>query len=51
LNIISEVFKNGIGPLSQILIITHDAEILEDSEVDKIYRFIMGTDGSIVSSE
>jgi DNA repair protein SbcC/Rad50 len=51
LNIISEVFKNGIGPLSQILIITHDAEILEDSEVDRIYRFMMGADGSTVSSE
>ena len=49
--IISEAFKNGDGPLSQIIIITHDAEIFEDSEVDRIYRFTMSVDGSLVSTE
>ena len=49
--IISEAFKYGCGPLSQIIIITHDAEIFEDSEVDRIYRFKMSVDGSLVSTE
>jgi DNA repair protein SbcC/Rad50 len=49
--IISEAFKDGNGPLSQIIIITHDAEIFEDSEVDRIYRFTMSIDGSNVSTE
>ena len=49
--IISEAFKDGDGPLSQIIIITHDAEIFEDSEVDRIYRFTMSVDGSLVSTE
>src|SRR5919108_667112 len=48
-NIISEAFREGVAPLSQIIIITHDAEIFEDSNVDRIYRFVMGSDGSIVS--
>jgi exonuclease SbcC len=49
--IISQAFKDGDGPLSQIIIITHDAEIFEDSEVDRIYRFTMSVDGSLVSTE
>src|SRR5919107_1447413 len=49
--IISEAFKDGNGPLSQIIIITHDAEIFEDSEVDRIYRFTMSMNGSLVSTE
>jgi DNA repair protein SbcC/Rad50 len=46
--IISDAFREGVGPLSQIVIITHDAEIFEDSNVDNIYQFAMGADGSIV---
>ena len=49
--IISDSFKEGLGPLSQIIIITHDAEIFEDSEVDRIYRFTMSANGSVVISE
>jgi exonuclease SbcC len=49
--IISEAFREGFEPLSQIVIITHDAEIFEDSNVDKVYRFVMSSNGSIVSSE
>jgi DNA repair protein SbcC/Rad50 len=49
--IISQAFKDGVGPLSQIIIITHDAEIFEDSEVDRIYRFTMSVNGSLVSTE
>lgn len=49
--IISEAFKEGLGPISQTVIITHDAEIFEDSNVDAIYRFVMSSNGSIVSAE
>jgi exonuclease SbcC len=49
--IISDSFKEGLGPLSQIIIITHDAEIFEDSEVDAVYRFTMSANGSVVVSE
>lgn len=50
-NIISDFFKEGLGPLSQIIIITHDAEIFEDSDVDGVFRFTMGTNGSVVVPE
>ncbi len=44
--IISEAFREGAGPLAQLIIITHDSDIFEDSEVDQIYRFTMTADGS-----
>jgi DNA repair protein SbcC/Rad50 len=49
--IISEVFKDGFGPLSQIIIITHDSEIFEDAEIDTVYRFKMSSEGSVVTLE
>jgi exonuclease SbcC len=49
--IISEVFKDGCGPLSQIIIITHDSEIFEDAEIDTVYRFKMSSEGSVVTLE
>jgi len=49
--IISEAFREGAGPLSQMLIITHDSEIFEDSEVDAVFRFTMTADGSKVTRE
>jgi DNA repair protein SbcC/Rad50 len=48
--IISEAFREGAGPLAQMIIITHDADIFENSEVDKVYQFAMTTEGSHVSS-
>ncbi len=48
-NIISNVFSKGVGPLSQIIIITHDEEIFENSEIEQIYKFSMGNNGSIVN--
>ena len=50
-NIISDFFKEGLGPLSQIIIITHDAEIFEDSDVDDVFRFTMSANGSVVVPE
>jgi exonuclease SbcC len=47
--IISDVFNKGIGPVSQIIIITHDEEIFENSEIEQIYKFSMTDKGSIVT--
>jgi exonuclease SbcC len=49
--IISEAFRDGAGPLSQMIIITHDSEIFEDSEVDRVFRFSMTAEGSRVSQD
>ncbi|NOJ28330.1 MAG: hypothetical protein DA330_10005, partial [Nitrososphaera sp.] len=49
--IISEAFREGAGPLSQMIIITHDSEIFEDSEVDQVLRFTMTSEGSVVTRE
>ncbi|MGI0028972.1 MAG: AAA family ATPase [Nitrososphaera sp.] len=49
--IVSEAFREGAGPLSQLIIITHDSDIFEDAEVDRIFRFAMTTEGSRVSQE
>nr|MDQ4016959.1 AAA family ATPase [Thermoproteota archaeon] len=49
--ILSEAFREGVGPLAQLIIITHDSEIFENSEVDQIFRFVMTADGSSVSRE
>jgi exonuclease SbcC len=49
--IISEAFREGAGPLSQMIIITHDSEIFEDSEVDGVFRFAMTAEGSHVTRE
>jgi exonuclease SbcC len=47
--IISEAFRAGLGPLSQIIIITHDSEIFDDAEVDSIYKFTMTPEGTSIS--
>ena len=49
--IIAEAFREGAGPLAQLIIITHDSDIFEDSEVDQMYRFVMTADGSHISRE
>jgi exonuclease SbcC len=49
--IISEAFREGAGPLAQLIIITHDSDIFEDSEVEQVYRFAMTADGSQVTRE
>src|SRR5439155_12370241 len=43
--IISEAFREGAGPLAQLIIITHDSDIFEDSTVDQVFRFAMTADG------
>jgi exonuclease SbcC len=49
--IISEAFREGAGPLAQLVIITHDSDIFEDSEVDQVFRFAMTASGSHVTRE
>ncbi len=49
--IVSDAFREGAGPLAQLVIITHDADIFEDSEVDAVFRFSMTSDGSQVTRE
>lgn len=45
---ISDMPNGTTGPL-QFIIITHDAEIFEDSSVEKIYKFESGDNGTKVS--
>jgi exonuclease SbcC len=47
--IISDVFSKGMSPLSQMIIITHDEEIFENSEVEQVYKFKMTEKGSSVN--
>ena len=47
--IISEVFNKGTGPLNQLIIITHDEEIFENSEIEQVYKFEMTERGSSVT--
>lgn len=47
--IITEAFRSGLGPLLQMVIITHDAEIFEGAEVDSIYKFEMTAEGTSVT--
>lgn len=49
--IISEAFQEGAGPLAQMVIITHDSDIFEDSEVDAVFRFSMTVEGTRVTKE
>jgi exonuclease SbcC len=39
----------GNGPLKQVIVITHDAEIFEDSNVNTILKFQNTADGTVVS--
>ena len=48
--IIAEVFNKGTGPLNQLIIITHDEEIFEDSEIEQVYKFQMTERGSLVKA-
>ena len=45
---LSDIPNGATGPL-QFIIITHDAEIFEDSNVEKIYKFESSEDGTKVS--
>ena len=48
LRVISNAFRKGIGPLRQVIIITHDEEILEEADIDKIFKFKLTSEGTKV---
>ncbi len=50
-SIITEAFREGLGPLSQIIIITHDADIFENANVDSVYMFSIGPEGTVVTAQ
>ena len=47
--IITEAFRSGLGPLSQMILITHDSEIFENADIDNIYKFTMTNEGTNVT--
>lgn len=47
--IITDVFNKGISPLNQLVIITHDEEIFENSEIEQVYKFELTEKGSSVT--
>ena len=38
-NVLSQAFETNLDAISQFIIITHDSEIFENSNIDTIYRF------------
>ena len=48
--IVSEIFDKVAGPINQLIIITHDEEIFEDSEIEQVYKFQMTERGSLVKT-
>ena len=47
-NVLSQAFESNIDAISQFIIITHDSEIFENSNIDTIYEFRSGPDGTQV---
>lgn len=47
-SVLSQAFESNIDAISQFIIITHDAEIFENSNIDTIYDFQSTPDGTIV---
>jgi exonuclease SbcC len=47
--IITEAFRSGLGPLAQMILITHDSEIFENAEADSVYKFAMTNEGTCVT--
>jgi len=44
--IITEAFQSGLGPLSQMILITHDPAIFDNANVDSMYEFEMTNEGT-----
>lgn len=47
-NVLSQAFESNVDAVSQFIIITHDSEIFENSNIDTIYEFRSGPDGTQV---
>ena len=48
-NVLSQAFEANLGSISQFIIITHDSEIFENSNVDMIYNFESTAEGTKVT--
>ena len=48
-SVLSQAFESNIDAISQFIIITHDSEIFENSNIDAIYDFKSTTEGTIVT--
>jgi DNA repair protein SbcC/Rad50 len=48
-NVLTQAFESNIDAISQFIIITHDSEIFENSNIDAIYDFKSTPEGTIVT--
>lgn len=48
-NVLSQAFESNIDSVSQFIIITHDSEIFENSNIDSIYDFKATPEGTLVT--
>ncbi len=48
-SVLSQAFESNIDAISQFIIITHDSEIFENSNIDTIYEFKSTPDGTLVT--
>ena len=48
-NVLSQAFESNIDAISQFIIITHDSEIFENSNIDAIYDFKSMPEGTLVT--
>ncbi len=48
-NVLSQAFESNIDAISQFIIITHDSEIFENSNIDAIYDFKAMPEGTLVT--
>ena len=48
-NVLSQAFDSNIDAISQFIIITHDSEIFENSNIDAIYDFKAMPEGTLVT--
>ncbi|MGI0018805.1 MAG: AAA family ATPase [Nitrosotalea sp.] len=48
-NVLAQAFESNIDAISQFIIITHDSEIFENSNIDAIYDFKSTPEGTVVT--
>jgi exonuclease SbcC len=48
-SVLSQAFESNVDAISQFIIITHDSEIFENSNIDAIYDFKSTPDGTLVT--
>ncbi|MHB8546140.1 MAG: AAA family ATPase [Nitrosotalea sp.] len=48
-NVLAQAFESNIDSISQFIIITHDSDIFENSNIDAIYDFKLTSEGTVVT--